>query len=97
MRDAHLGRAFLFLEVLPEYTLPSIKFMVICSSNEVGDVLCQVSSGLKPLLHASLLANAEILYIELLKSYSTLGLPHQLPITWEVAGVFLAVVLATPD
>ena len=49
MHDAHLGRAFLFLDILAEYTLLSMtghgySISLVCSWNEVGDVLCQVSS-----------------------------------------------------
>ena len=44
MHDAHLGGAFLFLDILAEYTLLSMTVIVTpslwyCSSNEVGDLL----------------------------------------------------------
>ena len=46
MHDAHLGRAFFFLEILAEYTLLSNDMVfLVCSWNEVGDALCQVSSS----------------------------------------------------
>ena len=45
MHDAYLCCAFLFLDILAEKTLLSMTFMVTPCWNEVGDVLCQVSSS----------------------------------------------------
>ena len=50
MHDGHSGRAFLFLDILAEYTLPvndshGYSMCLVCSWNEVGDVLCEVSSS----------------------------------------------------
>ena len=48
MHDAHLGRAFSFLDTLAEYTLLSMTIMVTpclwyVLGMQYGDVLCQVS------------------------------------------------------
>ena len=61
MHDARLGPAFLLLDILAEYTLLSMIIMVTpCLWYVVGmKLVCPMSSFLKPLLHAPLLANAE--------------------------------------
>ena len=61
MHDAHLGRAFLFLDMLAECTLLSMTVMVTpCLWCVVGmKLVCPMASFLKPLLHAPLLANSE--------------------------------------
>ena len=50
MHDAHLGCALLFLDILAEYTFAvnhthGFSMSLVCGWNEVGDVLCQVSSN----------------------------------------------------
>ena len=66
--DAHLGRAFLFLDRLAEYTLLSMTVLVapcLCSWNEVGDVLCQVSSSpfcTRPFWQMPILGNVEVFF-----------------------------------
>ena len=63
MHDAHLGRVFLFLEILAEYALLSVTVMVTpCLLYVVGVklVMSYVKFPLKPRLYAPLLTNAEI-------------------------------------
>ena len=62
MHDAHLGRAFLFLDMLAEDTLLSMTVMVTpCLWCVVGmKLVCPMSKILEPLLHAPLLANADL-------------------------------------
>ena len=61
MHDAHLGRAFLFLDMLAEYTLLSMTVMVApCLWYVVGiKLVCPMSKFPQALLHAPLLANAD--------------------------------------
>ena len=61
MHDAHLGHAFLSLDMLAECTLLSMTVMVTpCLWYVVGmKLVCPMSSFLKPLLHSPLLANSD--------------------------------------
>ena len=61
MHGAHLGRAFLFLDILAEYTSLSMTFMVTPFVWYVVGISWRypMSSFLKPLLHTPLLANAD--------------------------------------
>ena len=64
MHDAHLDRAFLFLDILAEYILLSMTVMVTpCLWYVVGmKFVCPMASFLQPLLQAPLLANAQWLH-----------------------------------
>ena len=54
MHDAHLGRAFLFLDILAEFTFNGshdYSMSLVCNWNEVGDVLCFMKGNPPPKSH----------------------------------------------